>query len=109
MMRDYRRDYDDNLCLYYEKEKVYYDNRYPEHLKDALRDLECKEIDIGLVNGDTLEDVILDEVERDYIAVRKKDCDSICLLPLDKINWVCIPDELANDLWGKKIKKYCHK
>lgn len=103
MPRGYRRDYDENLCLYYEKEKVYYDNKYPECLKDALKDLECQKVDVGLCDCETLENVILDEVNRDYIAIRKPDCNSVCLIPLDKVEYVCCSDDLANDLWGKKI------
>ncbi len=104
MMRDYRRSYDNDLCLYYEKEKVYYDNKYPDCFRDALKDLECKEVNISLVNGESLDNVILDEVNRDYIAIRNDECDSCCIIPLDNINHICISDNLANDLWGKRVK-----
>jgi len=111
---NYNYNYDEDLCLYYEKEKVYYDNRYPECFKEALKDLECQKVDVSLVNGEVYNNVTLDEVERDYIAIRKSDCGSVCLIPMDKISDVCIPDDLAKDLWGQRIKKdynnkYYHK
>lgn len=109
MMRAYGKNYDEDLCLYYEKEKVYYDNRYPECFKDALKDLECQKVDVSLVNGVTYTNVTLDEVERDYIAIRKNDCGSVCLIPMDKISDVCVSDELAKKLWGQKVYKDDHK
>lgn len=107
MMRTYggRNYYDEDLCLYYEKEKVYYDNRYPECFKDALKDLECQKVDISLVNGETFNNVTLDEVNRDYIAIRKNDCGTCCLIPLNKICSVCVTDDLAKDLWGQRVQK----
>ncbi len=109
MMRDFRRNYDNNLCMYYENQKVYYDNKYPDCLKDALKDLECKEVNISLVNGEVLEDVILDEVNRDYIAIRDQDCEKTCLIPLNEIITICVCDDIAKNLWGKKIKKKNYK
>ncbi|WP_432664556.1 hypothetical protein R9X47_29005 [Wukongibacter baidiensis] len=105
MMRGYGKNYDEDLCLYYEKEKVYYDNRYPECFKDALKDLECQKVNVSLTNGDTYDNVTLDEVNRDYIAVRKNDCAEVCLIPMNKICSVCCSDDLAKDLWGQRIKK----
>lgn len=105
MMRAYGGNYDDNLCLYYEKEKVYYDNRYPDCFKEALKDLECQKVDVSLVNGETFCDVTLDEVERDYIAIRKNECGSVCLIPLNKIASICLSEDLAKDLWGQRVKK----
>ena len=104
MMRGYTK-YDDDLCLYYEKEKVYYDNKYPECFKEALKDLECKKVNITMVNGETLTDVTLDEVERDYIACRENECGTIYLLPINKICSVGVCEDLAKDLWGHKINK----
>ncbi|MCG8541087.1 MAG: hypothetical protein MJA82_14310 [Clostridia bacterium] len=113
MMRSYGKNYDDNSCLYYEKERVYYDNRYPECFKDALKDLECKKINLSLVNGDSFSDVVLDEVEIDYIAIRTSECGLIYLIPINNIVTVGLPDTLAKDLWGQKVKKnnnkYYHK
>lgn len=113
MMRAYGKNYDEDLCLYYEKEKVYYDNRYPECFKDALKDLECQKVDVSLANGEAYNNVTLDEVERDYIAIRKNDCGSVCLIPMNKICDVCISEDLAKDLWGQRIKtgnnKYYYK
>lgn len=108
MMRAYGKNYDEDLCLYYEKEKVYYDNRYPECFKDALKDLECQKVDVSLTCGDCYNNVTLDEVNRDYIAVRKNDCGEVCLIPMNKICSVCVSDDLAKDLWGQRVKKDTH-
>lgn len=105
MMRGYGKKYDEDLCLYYEKEKVYYDNRYPECFKDALKDLECQKVNVSLTNGESFNNVTLDEVNRDYIAIRKNDCGEVCLIPMNKICSVCVTDDLAKDLWGQRIKK----
>lgn len=104
MMRGYTN-YDDDLCLYYEKEKVYYDNKYPECFKEALKDLECQKVNVTLSNGETLSDVTLDEVERDYIALRENQCGTIYLIPLNKIVSVGVCEDLAKDTWGRKIPK----